>query len=361
MSWIAYYAPLKPPDHPTPSGDREMARNLQTAIARATGLPLRLASHLRSRDGQGDAATQDQLIASAAEIAHALITEWSAAPPRLWATYHNYYKAPDLIGPQVAQALSIPYVLIEATRARKRLTGDWARFAARAEAATDAANVVFYMTLHDRETLERDRPDHQALVHLPPFLMAEALPDAGSRDGAMLSVGMTRPGDKLDSYRLIAQSFGLLTHQNWRLDIAGDGPAMPEVARLMRPFGDRVRFLGALSRSELDEAYGAASLFLWPGVNEAYGMVYLEAQAAGLPIVAQNRPGVRDVLSPPAQPSPDDGPNGLARRIDTLLSDAALRRSEGDQAREYVTRHHLLPSAIRTLTLGLKPLLDQSP
>lgn len=359
MSWIAYYAPLKPPDHPIPSGDREMARNLQAAITRATGLPVRLASDLRSRDGQGDAAAQALLIAQASDIAETLIAKWSAAPPRIWATYHNYYKAPDLIGPRVARALSIPYVLIEATRARKRLTGNWARFAERAEAATDAAKVVFYMTAHDRETLERDRPDHQTLIHLPPFLMAETLPDTGPRDCAMLAVGMMRQGDKLESYRLIAQGLALLADPNWRLDIAGDGPAMPEVANLMRPFGDRVRLLGALSRRELDAAYGTASLFLWPGVNEAYGMVYLEAQAAGLPVVAQNRPGVRDVLAPATQPSPEDGPPALARRIDALLADATLRRIEGDRAQAHVATHHLLPSAANALTLGLKPVLDQ--
>lgn len=360
MSWIAYYAPLKPPDHPTPSGDREMARNLRSAISRATGLPLRLASDLRSRDGKGDSEAQHILIEQAHGIAAALTSEWAGDRPRLWVTYHNYYKAPDLIGPTVAQTLGIPYVLIEATRARKRLAGPWARFAKRAEAATDAADVVFYLTAHDRETLERDRPAGQTLIHLPPFLMAERLPEGGIGTGPMLSVGMTRPGDKLASYRLIAETLPQITAPNWRLDIVGDGPARGEVGDLMRPFGERVRFRGALSRDALEEAYRDASIFFWPGVNEAYGMVYLEAQSAGLPVVAQDRPGVRDVLAPAAYPAPDDGTSALATRIDRLLGDPVFRASEVRKVQSHVARHHLLPSAIEALTLGLKPLLDRT-
>ena len=54
---IAFYAPLKSPDHETPSGDRRMARLLLATLERA-GHELHIASHLRSYDGVGDAARQ---------------------------------------------------------------------------------------------------------------------------------------------------------------------------------------------------------------------------------------------------------------------------------------------------------------
>ncbi len=362
MNWVAYYAPLKSPDHPTPSGDREMARNLKTAVAQATGLPVHLAATLRSRDGVGDVRVQQRLMAQADAIAQELVARWRPNPPRLWITYHNYYKAPDLIGPSVARALSVPYVLIEATRARKRLNGPWAMFAQQAEAATDAAKLVFYMTAHDRDTLERDRPAGQRLIHLPPFLPACQLPKSGTGAGPMLSVGMMRPGDKLASYRLLAETLSLVETPDWRLDIVGDGPTRAEVAELMRPLGNGVRFHGALPRDALDRLYANASLFLWPGVNEAYGMVYLEAQSYGVPVIAQDRPGVRDVLarqaSDTAYPSPEQGTAALAARIDAMLTSPTLRDNAACAARAHIARDHLLPAARDRITLGLKPLLE---
>ena len=42
--------------------------------------------------------------------------------------------------------------------------------------------------------------------------------------------------------------------------------------------------------------YGSGALYVWPGCGEAYGLAYLEAQAAGLPVVAQDIAGVPDVV-----------------------------------------------------------------
>ena len=54
---IAFYAPLKPPDHPDPSGDRLMARLFMSAFARIGVEPV-LASRFRSREARGDVALQ---------------------------------------------------------------------------------------------------------------------------------------------------------------------------------------------------------------------------------------------------------------------------------------------------------------
>ncbi len=356
MPRVAFYAPMKSPTHAVPSGDREMARNLMAAIG--AGGAVELVSELRVYDGKGDLAYQTELAALASDEIQRLSSSLGDAD--LWVTYHNYYKAPDLIGPAVSRALNLPYVQIESTRARKRLTGPWAGFAAAAEAATDAADVVFYMTAHDRVTLERDRADGQSLVHLPPFLPQTNLPDAADcSTGPMLSVAMMRDGDKLASYRIIADTLALLDTPNWQLEIAGDGPARAQVQTLMAPFGDQVRFLGQLNKSELAAAYARAALFLWPGVNEAYGMVYLEAQAAGLPVLAQNRPGVRDVVLAGNLVPPEGGPPALAQELGQCLGAAGTRRRRATLARKAVAQSHLIGSATRTIWSALTPLLER--
>lgn len=334
-----------------------MARALMQALEQEKCV-VDLASDLVTRDGVGDVMAQQALRARAGTEVKRLIPQGRRAGWQVWITYHNYYKAPDLIGPEVARALNIPYVLIEATRAQKRLDGPWAAFARAAEAATEAADVVLYLTTRDGEALAAHRPTHQRLVHLRPFLPQSALPPETKRSGGILTVGMFRAGDKRASYQLIAETLAQLKLPDWRLDIAGDGPARQEVATLLAPFGDHVRFLGALAPPALQEVYQSARVLLWPGVNEAFGMTYLEAQATGLAVVAQDRPGVRDVLAPgAAYPNPQDGPAALAARLDLLMALPKLCANLGQSARRHVGTNHLMGTARITLRDALQQVL----
>jgi glycosyltransferase involved in cell wall biosynthesis len=350
MGNIAFYAPMKPPTHATPSGDRQMARALMAAL----GERAELVSELRLYDGKGDAAIQAGLEQQAIDEAKRLIAKggWQA-----WVTYHNYYKAPDIIGPIVARALNIPYILIEATRSAKRLTGPWSRFAALAEAAINHADPVFYFTERDRVALEQMRPEKQRLVKLHPFLPRTDLPAPAPLTGkTILSVAMLRGGDKLDSFRIIADALPLLATPDWHLQIAGDGPARSEIETLFAPLAPRITFLGQLDRGGLDQAYHNADAFLWPGVNEAFGMVYLEAQAAGLPVVAQDRDGVRDVVLADGLVPTDHGPKALAQALDRLLGAPEERQTRGQKSRAFVAENHLLNTASETLWQHIKAL-----
>lgn len=241
MARVAFYTPMKAPDSPVPSGDREMARNLMQAIG-AQGDTVELASRLRIYDKVGDAQAQAALRAEADAEVQRLIGDLPS-DTALWVTYHNYYKAPDLLGPRVCRARNIPYVQLESTRATSRLNGPWAGFAEAAHDACDAAQVIFYHTANDLITLERERYGQQRLVELPPFLPMSELPPASTCDGPMLTVGMMRHGDKLASYTLLAQTLALLPG-DWSLNIAGDGPARAKVEAMMAPFGSKVRILG---------------------------------------------------------------------------------------------------------------------
>ncbi|MEP5732023.1 MAG: glycosyltransferase family 4 protein [Sulfitobacter sp.] len=349
---LAFYAPMKSPDHPVPSGDRNIARALMAALTHM-GADLTLASRLRCRDGRGDVAQQRILVEEAQAEISRLITLGQTEKWRAWVTYHNYYKAPDLIGPLVAKNLGIPYCQVESTRAKKRLVGGWSDFAERAEAATDAAAAVFYFTTRDAQSLQRDAPAGQHLIHLRPFLNMATLPPASDLNGPMLSVGMMRPGDKTASYQIIADTLALMPQQSWQLNIAGDGPAQQDVTRMMSPFGAQVKQLGRLDQKALQDIYAKASLMFWPGVNEAFGMVFLEAQAAGVPIVAQDRPGMNEVLAPGAYPKPEDGPEALIKSLRSLLDNPEHHRRQSLIAREFIAKNHLLPNAAQTLASGL--------
>lgn len=355
MIGAAFYAPLKSPNHSNPSGDREIARSLLRALEHA-GFSPTLASDLRLIDRVGDADIQARLITQANALVPELVARGKSEAWRFWLTYHNYYKAPDLLGPTVADLLEIPYVQVESTRSRKRLAGPWAAFAQAAEAAADAAAAIFYLTHRDAEALREYGPSNQRLAHLSPFLPQENLPAPSNRDGPMLAVGMMRRGDKLASYQLLAETLALLGG-SWKLDIAGDGNARNEVEALMAPFGEKVRFLGQLDRAGINRIYARAKLMIWPGVNEAIGMTYVEAQSFGIPVLAQDRPGLRDVIAPSLlRPAPELGARGLADVLSLFTKSPPV----SDEIRQHVGTHHLLGSAAETLKNTIVPLIDVS-
>jgi glycosyltransferase involved in cell wall biosynthesis len=365
---VAFYAPLKSPNHPSPSGDRTMARLLMKALGRA-GFSPHLASELRTLDKAGDRQVQEDLKEKSLEAARRLIEHYRMGPqaqrPCLWFTYHVYYKAPDWIGPRVADALGIPYAVAEGSRASKRAGGPWSLGHEGAEAALDRADAVFVMTAYDRVSLEAAKPPHQTLVDLPPFLDAGEWPEpAGAlhEDGQprLLTVAMMRHGDKLASYRILAAALTKLQHLPWNLDIVGDGEARGETERLFEPFAGRVRFHGQVeSRAGLKVLYEEADLFVWPAVNEAYGMVLLEAQMFGCPVVAGGYGGVPSVVK--------DGETGLltlpgdvaafAQAVLALLQDRERRRGLGLAASRFIARERGLDGAALRLRQALSPLM----
>src|SRR3954451_2841483 len=137
-----------------------MARLLLRALG-AAGFEPSLASELRTLDKTGAPPDQERHRRDSAAEAARPIAAYSALPParppRLWFTYHVYYKAPDWIGPAVSAALGIPYCIAEGSRAGKRKSGPWALGHAGAEAALERADAIFVMTAQDREALERER------------------------------------------------------------------------------------------------------------------------------------------------------------------------------------------------------------
>lgn len=359
MSRVAFYAPMKPPDHPTPSGDRRIARLTQRALERA-GYAVFLASHLRLRDGIGDETAQARLAEAAEAESDRLIAALKPDPPGLWFTYHCFYKAPDLIGPRVAAALGVPYVVAEGTRARKRLMGPWSSFAAASEAALDKAAVIFWFTERDRAALEAARPAGQRLVRLPPFAaLGEAAARPVSRVGPLrlATVAMMRRPDKLASFAALAAALGRLEGVDWRLTVLGDGPAEADVRALFAPFGDRIDWKGRRDdREDVHAVYEDCDLFVWPGVNEGFGMVYLEAQAAGRAVVAEDRPGVREVAAPASALVPPGDPDAFAFAIRRYAEDREGLAAAGADARAHMLAHHGIEAAAARLRAALAPL-----
>lgn len=370
---VAFYAPMKPPCHPAPSGDRRMARLLMAALDEA-GCAVTPAAPFRAWDRGDNPHYSNRLAALGQRWAGRLIRRWSALPagerPQLWFTYHLYHKAPDWLGPTVAAALGLPYVAAEASVAAKQAAGRWAAGYAASVAAIRASAALFNLAGHDAAGVLPLLDDPRRLVPLAPFL--DIAPYAAARAAAalhrrdcaarwnlpadepwLLAVAMMRPGDKLASYRVLADALARLpAAAPWRLIVAGDGVARGAVAELFGgALAARCRLVGRMDEAALPALYAACDLLVWPALNEAYGMALLEAQAAGLPVVAGRTGGVPDVVA--------DGITGvlttvgdaaaLVAAVEELLNAPQRRRAMGDAALTRVAARHSLPAAAAML------------
>jgi glycosyltransferase involved in cell wall biosynthesis len=376
---VAFYAPLKAPTHPHPSGDRRMARLLMRALEQA-GHDVALASRFRAYDRVGDANIQDDLAAKAGRIAHALIRRWrsraAAGRPRAWVTYHVYHKAPDHLGPAVSAALEIPYVVIEPSVAPRKRDGPWSVGYAAALRAINSADAALCLNSVDpafvRPALKRGAR-FRALapfIDVTPFTRAAARRAAHRRALArrlpadepwLLAVGMMRPGDKLDSYRVLARALKRLRRRKWRLVVVGDGTARDQVERALAALGERVLYLGERDARAMPAIYAACDLYVWPAMREAYGMAILEAQASGLPVVAGRGVGVGDIVA--------DGKTGLlvesddaralAGAIGALLDDPARRAAMGRAALAKARERHDIAAAARRIDAVLRAVIGR--
>ncbi len=358
---IAFYSPIKPPDHAVPSGDRLMANLLIKALA-AGGHDVRIVSRLRTYSSEPDAEFYAIRKSGALAEAERLMDAWSSPEadwrPECWFTYHTYYKAPDWIGPDISARLGLPYVTAEASFAGKREAEPWATWQADVVSAVRGAAANFCFTPQDREGLEQLAPLAGPLVDLPPFIdPPPAPPPRRPRSAVRIAVAaMMRPGDKLASYRMLSQTLQSLLDLPWRIAVIGDGPARADVLAAFSVIPpDRIDWLGEVPPDEVADVLGACDLYAWPGIGEAYGLAYLEAQAMGLPVIAQDNGGTASVvvhgrtgwLTPPGDLA------SYAYVLRQMLTDAELRIGMGLAASRFVHQERSVGAAAATLSAPL--------
>ncbi|WP_371496611.1 glycosyltransferase family 4 protein [Kitasatospora sp. NBC_00374] len=148
--------------------------------------------------------------------------------------------------------------------------------------------------------------------------------------------------------------------------IVGGGPYRGELEKLADATGVRasVRFTGAVPWEELPAHYGAGDVFAMPcrtrrgGLDvEGLGIVYLEASATGLPVVAGDSGGAPDAVleGESGYVVPGRSAEVTAERIVRLLQDEALRRRMGEAGRRWVERSwrwDLLAGRLTSLLAG---------
>lgn len=371
---IAFYAPLKSPDSQVPSGDRLIGRMLRSALL-AGGHTVEAISCFRSFDRSGDSRRQSRIEKIGRWHATRIARRLRRRRPHLWFTYHLYHKAPDWIGPAVVEDLGIPYCIAEASLSSKQADGRWARGHRATQTALAQADLVINLNPKDEAGIKPALKPAGQSIGLRPFIdgtvfraahgnrrfhraQAARCLDLDTAAPWMIAVGMMRSGDKEASYRLLAEALGQVADRLWQLILVGDGPARPDIESAMGTIAGRVRYAGQRDTAGIAALMAASDILVWPAVNEALGMVFIEAAASGLPVVAANRPGIASIVT--------DGTTGLlvpehdaarfASAARRLLDDPALRQQFGAAAftkarfeHDIITQGPLLCQAVEAL------------
>ncbi len=370
---VAFYAPIKPPDHPIASGDREIAR-LMVRTLELAGFEVEIASRYIAYQKRPSPELFDQRKSGAIAELERLKHDWCERKaderPSIWLTYHPYCKAPDWLGPAMAEAFSIPYVTAETCRTGQGADSDWTEARRQVQSATRSAAINFCLKQSDLAYLESFMTDRRSIHPLAPFVDTAELDALRSdiaeppfHDNAPLLVapGMMRPGFKTESYLALANSLGRIADTAWNLVIIGDGPSRSQIEKAFDwAQMDRIHWTGAISRAEVLAWFRRGDILAWPGMREAIGLVFLEAQSQGLPVVAFNSLGVPLVVQhrKTGLLSPEGDLASYGDALRKLLISPDIRKKMGESARSYVRQTHDIAQAVRTFRDALLPLID---
>ncbi len=172
-------------------------------------------------------------------------------------------------------------------------------------------------------------------IDLRPYLSIERTASLlPSMDPLVLGVG------RLSYYKGFQYLIQAMRTLKARLVIAGEGEMRPSLEALIASLGlqSRVHLAGRVSEEQLREWYRQADVFCLSSceTSEAFGLVQIEAMAAGLPVVSTDLPtGVRaiNVGGETGLVVPPHNATSLAGAIGQMLADPALRRRFGDAGR----------------------------
>ena len=366
---IIFYAPFKPLGHAHPSGDLVTATGIFDFLAQR-GHQVYAASNLRCRWIYWKPWLWLKLIREKKQV----VRKFSDTSADLWLTYHSYYKAPDLLGPAAAGKLNIPYVIFQgiySTKRRRQWTAKPGFYLNKKSLC--AADHVFTNKSVDLLNLKRLLPENRVSYVAPGIVPGDFDFDDQARtqlrqrwnvgdEPVIFSAAMFRPDVKTEGLSWVMRACGELHRQgqNFRLIIAGDGKERDKLQQMAHEHApDRVIFLGKIPRENMYRYYSAADVFVFPGIRESLGMVYLEAQSCGLPVVAFNNAGVPEAVA--------DGKTGLlvpmyalepfVDAVKRLMVDKNLRRQMGLAAKSYVRETHDLNKNYQELEQSLNAIV----
>ena len=162
----------------------------------------------------------------------------------------------------------------------------------------------------------------------------------------LLFVGGLDSAHYFKGLSVLFEALTKIEHKYWRLNIVGSGNLKESYQEQTTMLGlnHKVKFLGRLEEIDLIRTYQSSDIFILPSINrhEAFGLVLTEAMACGVPVIASNLPGVRQVFRNEldgllAEPG---NAQDLAEKIAGLIGNEPKRNAMSKSARSYAVSRY---------------------
>jgi glycosyltransferase involved in cell wall biosynthesis len=181
------------------------------------------------------------------------------------------------------------------------------------------------------------------------------------KEKVLISVGRLAPEKNWDTLlRAFARVYP--RHSELRLVLICDGPARTALETLAAELGvaDRITFLGSLPFESVPCYLKAADAFVFASVTETQGLVTMEAMAAGLPIVAVNGSGTRDIVEHGKQGFlVENDPKALAKGIQELLANPQRAKRFSNNALEKAKTFDVVQLGKQTIKVYKQAIRDK--
>lgn len=184
--------------------------------------------------------------------------------------------------------------------------------------------------------------EHRIVVVPPGTDTIKFRPDFSKKgEKLIVHVGRLKKYKSADHLILAAK---LLTekHKDFKVMILGDGDDLPRLKELNTKLGmeEIVHFTGFIPESEKIEIYQKAAILVENSVKEGWGLIVMEANACGTPVVASKVPGLVDSVIENKTGFFYEYGNiqELAQKIEKLLNDEALRNEMGKNGIEWANQ-----------------------
>jgi glycosyltransferase involved in cell wall biosynthesis len=200
------------------------------------------------------------------------------------------------------------------------------------------------------DSLDADLP---VVVGRNTTVLPEAAPVAEREPVRLLSVARAERGKRLD---LALDAARELRAGSALLTVIGDGPEL-ERLQLRAATLQTARFVRALPHDQVRRAYEDADVFVFPSAYDIFGLVLIEAMAAGLCLVTSSAPGaVADVVVHRRNAlvvGPEE-PRAWGAALREVVERPRLRRSLGEAARRTILRRWTIAHAADAMIAGLR-------
>lgn len=312
---VAFYEPPGARTDPSPFDGTNPADLVEPALVvcdhDVSRIPVRSLG-----EGPVSAAGQPNPVDSA-EVAW-LISHFRSAqrpPPEIWLSSRVSSHARDPIGPAVSAALGIPYVLVQPSlpTAGTASADDDVAYLRRAIAEADATMVFSTAKAESLRELIPD-PDDRLLL-LPPFIDLGRVGSFVHRRAMLrtalsvrhslrldlpwlIAAGPMSTDAHLEAFRTVARATVLAGTLDWQMIVAGAGSRRAEVEELFGVAPRRSdRHVAVATPEDLSAIIASGDMFLWPFLDDEFSPTVLEAQAAGLAVVAPRSIPMLDVVA----------------------------------------------------------------